>query len=230
VFHRDPGEPAWKISWLDNVGLHPGVQAQSVFFTGSGWLVSTLVGVFHSQAGEEPWTLSGLGIGVVRNGAFATGAGQLFGAFDAVNFAEIETSDDDGVTWTLLDHQPGVFVISLAATGGHLYAGRTDGLWRRSIATASVPDPAAHGPRLRLAGRQPAGDVLRFTLELGEPGEASLELFDVTGRRAAESVRAAWSAGAHDVALDAHRLPPGVYEAMLTAGRHRSAVRVVHIR
>src|SRR6185295_7465957 len=25
VFHRDPGEPEWVISWLDNVGLFPGV-------------------------------------------------------------------------------------------------------------------------------------------------------------------------------------------------------------
>ncbi len=230
VFHRDSGEPEWVISWLDNVGLHPGIQAQSVFFTGNGWLVSTLVGVFHSVAGEEPWTLTDLGIGVLRHGAFATRGGQLFGAFDALNAAEIETSDDDGVTWQPLDDLPGVFVISMAAIGNDLYAGRTDGLWRRSIATASVPDAAASGMRLRLAGRQPAGDDLRFIIELPQPGSASLELFDVTGRRAAEPVRGSWGAGTHDVSLDARRLPPGVYEAMLTTGQRRMAVRVVHVR
>src|SRR5262249_29998191 len=64
VFRNDPGEVDWDISELSNVGLLPGVGPTAVTFTGTGWLVGTNIGVFHSVAGQEPWTPVGLGLGV----------------------------------------------------------------------------------------------------------------------------------------------------------------------
>jgi len=56
VFFRDPGDADWTVSWLDNVGLRPGLQAFGAVWTGTGWVVATGVGqgVFSSTLGQEP--------------------------------------------------------------------------------------------------------------------------------------------------------------------------------
>lgn len=231
VYFRDPGDAEWTQSWLDNVGLEPGLQAQGAVWTGSGWVVGTNVGTFRSLAGESPWTFSGPSVGALTQTAFALRGGLVFAAFDRLTVVYIAQSGDDGATWQLLDTLPAVFVYEMAVAGNELWAARADGLWRRSTETASVP--AAGGPsglRFALAGAQPAGDVVRFRFELPEPGSASIEVFDVTGRRAAERVQGSWPAGAHELSWSARDLAPGVYQARLSAGGRSAAVRLVHIR
>jgi hypothetical protein len=233
VFFRDPGDAEWTLSWLDNVGLHPGFQASSAGWTGTGWVVgvSAARGVFRSTLGQEPWTFVNLNIGVMNHTALAIRGHRLFGAFDIVNNAVIEHSGDDGATWQVLDVLPNVFVYKMAMSGTDLYAGRLDGLWRRSTATVSVPgNDERTGLRFALAGPQPVADVVRFSFKLPEAGSASIEIFDVTGRRTAEIVQPSMSAGAHDVSWNARALVPGVYEARLTARGRQEVVRLVRVR
>ena len=231
VFFRDPGDGEWTISWLDNVGLHPGAEARMALWNGFGWVVGTNVGVFRSVLGQEPWSFTGLGLGSLGNSAFAARGRRLFAAFDIVTGAVIEQSADDGATWQELERLPGVFVFKLAMSGSDLYAGRADGLWRRSTATLSVPgDDAPVALRFALAGAQPAGDQVRFEFELPEPASTSLEVFDAAGRRAAEPLRGSWPAGPHELSLDARALPSGVYQARLTAGGRHGVVRLIHVR
>jgi hypothetical protein len=124
-----------------------------------------------------------------------------------------------------------VYVEGLAISHDNLYAGRLDGLWLRSAGTLSVPGRGQPtGLRFALAGPQPARDNVRFRFELPEPGSASIEVFDVTGRRTTDRVQRSWSAGAHEVSWNARDLSPGVYEALLTAGGRHEVVRLVHIR
>lgn len=140
VFLNDPGDADWTISNLDNVGLHPGLQAKSAAWTGTGWVVGTDLGVFRSVAGQEPWTPVGLGLGVLNWTAFAPHQGHLFAAFDipAPPAAVIEESDDDGATWQNAEAQPGVFVQEMAISGDNLYAARADGLWRRPVSATTA--------------------------------------------------------------------------------------------
>jgi hypothetical protein len=232
VFINDPGANDWTISLLGNIALLPGEQAQTAAFTGSGWVVGIDKGVFRSVAGQEPWTLTNTGIsGGLLWSAFAVRQQRLFVALDIVNIALIENSDDDGATWHFLDGLPDVFVFKMAFSGTDLYAGRADGLWRRSTSTVSVPgDVAPAGLQFAIAGAQPVGDIVRFRFELPEPGNASLEVFDVTGRRAADTVQGSWSAGTHELSWNARNLGPGVFEARLTSrGRHQ-VLRLVHVR
>jgi hypothetical protein len=81
VFFRDPGNGDWTISWLDNVGLRPGLEAFSTVWTGTGWVVATGVGrgVFTSAQGHEPWTFVDLGLGLVRSSTVATRGHRGFG-------------------------------------------------------------------------------------------------------------------------------------------------------
>jgi hypothetical protein len=230
VFVRDPGDPDWTLSWLDNVGLDPGLQAQSASWTGSGWVVATNVGVFRSTDGDGPWTFSSLGLGGLLQSSFATMGQHLFAAFDIVNAAVIEHSGDNGVSWQVLESLPGAFVYKLAASGTDLYAGRGDGLWRRSTVTVSVEDGRSRSLRFALAGPRPVRNVARFHFELPETGSATIEVFDVAGHRVSSSIRGSWSAGAHEVSWNTRELAAGVYEARLTAGGRNEVIRMVHVR
>jgi hypothetical protein len=235
VFFRDPGDAEWTISWLDNVGLRPGVQAQSVAWTGNGWLVGTAVGVFSSHLGQEPWTRTDLGLGTIVNSSFATGGAQVFAAFDIVNpffnGVVIEQTGDDGANWQIQDILPGLYVYRVAMVGNDLYAARADGLWRNTVGTASVASSGGPGGvRFALAGRQPVGDDVHFRFELPEGGTATIEVFDVAGRRTGDRLLGSWPAGAHEVSWSARGLAPGVFLARLTAGARQEVVRLVHVR
>lgn len=231
VFFRDPGDAEWTISWLNNIGLHPGEQARSAAWTGTGWVVGSNFGVSRSVLGEEPWTRSGPGLGPLNHSWFATREGRLFAAFDIPTAAVIETSGDDGATWQEMETLPGVFVYKLVMVGSNLYAARADGLWRRSTAPLSVPGPGESiGLRFALVGAQPAGNSVRFRFDLPRAGNASIEVFDVTGRRAGDRVQGSWSEGTHEVAWSARDIAPGVYLARLTTARAQEVVRLVHSR
>ena len=231
MFFRDPGAPDWTVSWLNNVGLSPGRQAVSALWNGHGWVVGTQNAVFGSTLGQEPWTFTPLGLGVLTYSTFAAQGRHFFGAFDIVNGCVIEHSGDDGATWEFLEFQPGAFVYRMAASGNDLYAARADGLWRRTPGNVSVPAPvAAAGLRFRLAGPQPVGAQAHFAFELPEPGDVTLDVFDVTGRRTDATVRQSWGAGAHDIAWDARGLAPGIYTARLTASGRQDVVRFAHVR
>jgi hypothetical protein len=231
VFFRDPGDADWNVSNLDNVGIHPGLQSQTVAWTGTGWAVGTVAGVFRSVSGEEPWTLTNPQLGPVIWTALATQGPRLFAAFDIPNFCVIEQSDDDGATFQILDVLPAAFVEQMVVSGTHLYAARENGLWRRSTEITSVAPGVRPGNlRFAIAGPQPLGDQARLRFELPEPGVASIEVFDVLGRRAGDRTEAWWSSGAHEVSLDARGLVPGVYAARLTAGGRTAVARFVRLR
>ena len=231
VFFRDPGDLEWTISSLDNVGLHPGVEGKQVIWNGAVWVVGTSVGLFRSALGQEPWTFSSPGLGALFFTSFATAGRQIFVAFDIVNAAVIAHSDDDAVTWQLMEVLPGAFVYRLARSGSDLYAARADGLWRRPSASLAVPArDAAPALSFALAGPQPARDQVRFRFALPDAGEAVIDVFDVSGRRAASPIREIWPAGEHEVTWDAHGLPPGVYQARLVAGGRQAMTRVIRVR
>ena len=233
VFWRDPGDADWTISWLDNVGLRPGLQAFEAAFNGHAWVVGTLRGVFRSTTGEEPWSLFDPGLGPIQHVAFGLQKRSLFAAFNFPNAVVIEESLDDGSTWNLMDVLPQVFVFSLASGRNQLFAGRADGLFRRSLDTVAVPGGgagAASALRFAVVGRQPVGHDVRLRFELPEPALASITLYDVRGRRVAPPLTGEWPAGEQIVSLDARSLRPGVYEALLVAGGRRAVARLVHVR
>ncbi|HET6463230.1 MAG TPA: hypothetical protein VFH33_05460 [Candidatus Krumholzibacteria bacterium] len=138
VFFRDAGDSEWTISWLDNIGIAPGLAALTAIWTGSQWVVGANTGIFYSAQGQSPWTFVDLGFGTVLSSALATRGSDLFGAFGDGSTAVIEYSLDHGVTWHVLDALPATFVFGLATRGDTLYAARFDGLWARSISTVAV--------------------------------------------------------------------------------------------
>lgn len=233
VFFRDPGDAEWTLSWLDNVGLRPGLEAFGAVWTGTGWVVATGVGrgVFSSTQGHEPWTAVNLGLGLLNSGTLALRGHRVFGAFNRNNDVVIAHSGDDGRNWEVLDVFPQALVFQMTTVGTDLYAGRADGLWRRSTATVSVSvNGARAGLGLAIAGAQPAAHNVRLRFNMPEAGNASIEFFDVAGRRAAELAQQSLSAGPHEVSWSAKELGPGVYAVRLTVGRRQEVARLVRVR
>jgi hypothetical protein len=138
VFFRDAGDPEWTLSWLDNIGIAPGLAALTAIWTGSQWVVGANSGIFYSAQGQSPWTFVDMGFGTLLTTALATRGSDLFGAFGDGSTAVIEYSLDHGVTWHVLDTLPVTFVFGLATHGDTLYAARFDGLWTRSISTVAA--------------------------------------------------------------------------------------------
>jgi len=234
VFRRDPGDADWTISWLDNVGLVPGLQARSAAWTGTGWVVGTNIGLLRSTLGQEPWTFLDLGLGDLANEVFATDRHRLYAAIMPTRPAEslMLFSDDDGASWQLLEGLPGVFVFKLGVVGNTLFAARADGLWMRPIGTVSATPggDSSGGLHFALAGANPVTDTARLRFDLAEAGPVSIDVYDVRGRRAGDTIRQPCAAGPNEIGWSAQGLSPGIYAARITAGGRHAVVRIVHVR
>lgn len=231
VFFNDPGDGDWSTSDLDNAGLHPGVSAFYGKWNGASWVVGTNAGVFRSTDGVEPWTRTDVGFGPLNWTAFATFGSRFYGAFDIFPASFIEASDDGGATWHDEEDFPGIFIRDLGVVGNTLYAARGDGLWRRPVGSVAV-DPRGGPVRLgfALAGSQPVGDRARLRFALPKASDATIALYDVHGRMVGDRITGSWPAGAQEVSIDARRLPPGVYSALLTSAGLRETLRLVRVR
>ncbi len=231
AFVRDRGDADWTQQWIDNVGPQPGLAPLSILWTGRAWVMGTNIGVFTSPTGLAPWTHTGPNLGLAFFLPIAQHDHELFAAFGIGLTSVLEISADDGATWQEFETQTNTGAYRLAVVGSELYAGRIDGLWRRSIANVAVPDggrPA--GLRIALAGSQPVRDDVRFRLDLPAPGPVVVDVFDVAGRRAAQAIRASLPAGVNEIAWNARALAPGVYLSRLAAAGNQAVVRMVHVR
>ena len=79
----------------------------------------------------------------------------------------------------------------------------------------AIDDPVAAGAALAVAPNPVRGESA-VTLTLAAPGAVSVAVLDVLGREVAQLHDGPLSAGAHRLALDAERLPAGVYVVRAT--------------
>jgi len=231
VLVRDPGAPDWTLSVLGNPQDLAGVSPHTAFFTGTRWVLGTNAGVFLSATGSEPWQKSATNLAGAGWATFAQIGSSLYAALDFLGGAIIVRSEDQGTTWEILEGLPGSFVYGLESRHSLLYAARNDGLFVRADAAVSVPAPAVEkGLTFALVGAQPVGDRPRLSFVLPEAASAVVDVFDLQGRIVAPPVEAFATAGTHELQLDAHALPAGVYLARLRAAGRSAVVRLVRVR
>lgn len=222
VFHNDRGEADWTLSFLDNSGVLPGLQARRVAWDGASWLVATQLGCFASAAGESPWTAIGPSEPGYVEGYVASGGGRTMAARNTLGSAKYWLHAG-GSSWEPLE----TFLTNtydIALQGGLLYAARGDGLWARRTTTDAPGPPAPSALRLTLAGANPVREVARFRFALPAAGRARLEVFDVAGRQVARVLDRELPSGEHEVAWEAAGRAAGVYFARLGADGNRHAV------
>jgi hypothetical protein len=230
VYFRDPGQPDWTLSLLFNDHFAAGLAALSAAWNGRAWVVGSNIGVFHSTAGQEPWTFVDFGLHQLFFAPVVTSDTDFFVSLGAANGTLVARSLDDGVTWQNVDTLAGALTYDMTRQGTTLYAGRVGGLWRRSITSiVSVPDGGAPSHvSFAIAGANPVGDHARFAFELPQAGAIEIEVFDVAGRRVGDAVREVRPAGHGEVGWDASHLAAGVYLARLSAAGERAKARLVH--
>jgi hypothetical protein len=230
VFFRDPGQPEWTESLLENDVFAPGLAPLAAVWTGRGWVEGTNIGIFTSTEGHSPWTFVDLGLGrPILAVSLVLRGHDVFGSFTNGNSA-IATSHDDGATWQVVDRLFGIVVVEIAISGDTLYAGHfPDGLWRRSLAPEQV-EPPPTGLQFAIRGAQPIRSTARFSFDLPEPGRVTIDVFDVAGRHLSTALDASMSAGPHEVPWSAAGLASGVYFARLRMGARTEAVRLVRLR
>jgi trimeric autotransporter adhesin len=153
---------------------------------------------------------------------------------------ELAAAIDPGtgaVLWSP-DHFFYGYVWSIAAGGGAVYFGGdyhlTDGSrsdlagYAWSTTDVGEESPARSAALAASAMPNPLRGPGRLRYSLPAAAEVTLELYDLSGRRVATPlVRAARSAGTHEVALDTRTWAPGCYLYRLTAGTARAFGRVV---
>lgn len=230
VFFRDPGQPDWTESLLENDVFAPGLAPLTAIWTGRGWVEGTNIGIFTSALGHSPWTFVDLGLGrPILAVSLVLRGHDVFGSFTNGNSA-IASSHDDGATWQVVDRLLGIVVVEIAIAGDMLYAGHfPDGLWRRPLAPEQVEPPPA-GVQFSIRGAQPIRSTARFSFDLPEPGRVTIDVFDVAGRHFSTALDASMSAGPHEVPWSAVGLASGVYFARLRFGTRTEAVRLVRLR
>ncbi len=144
----------------------------------------------------------------------------------------------DGATWDdvaqLTSNAAGEFVLEdrvaaggrfdyrlgVAAPGGEQF---TDGHW------VVIPVGVAFG--LTSVGPNPSLGSVAVTFAMAEPGAASLDLFNVAGRRVLHRDVTALSVGAHTLELAKDgQLPSGVYVLRLVQGRRAVERKIAVVR
>jgi hypothetical protein len=231
VFFRDAGDADWTESLLFNDRLAAGLAPLSAVWTGHSWLVATNIGVFHSALGQSPWTYFDFGLHPTLFASFALGGGLVFTHFANGAGTGIEYSTDDGMTWHVLDSQPATFTYEITIIGDQLYAGRVDGLWRRSIGTITgIPAPDGAGLHFAILGPPSSQDDVRFRFQLPRAGRVRIDLFDVSGRHIAAAVDQTLHAGPNEVSWNASHLVSGIYLARLSTAGRSEVVKLVRIR
>ncbi len=229
AFFRDPNQPDWTLTWLNNIGIVPGLGALTAIWTGTRWVVGSNIGVFHSVLGQSPWTFSDVGLGTLFNVGFAMRGSTVFACFGTGGGSTFAFSMDHGASWWPIETLPGTFTFRIATHGNTLYAARFDGLWRRSIATVDAPPtPAPSRLQFALVGPNPVRDEVHFQFDLPETGPAAIDVFDVRGRRVARVVESR-PAGTNQLQWSARGLARGVYVARLTAGDESATARFVRV-
>jgi hypothetical protein len=73
-------------------------------------------------------------------------------------------------------------------------------------------------------------DFWAGSFELPRAGRATIEVFDLLGRKTDVHSDGEWSSGSHEVILDTRPLSSGVYTARLTTNDGRATLRLVLIR
>src|SRR5690606_5119024 len=87
-----------------------------------------------------------------------------------------------------------------------------------AVAVASEPGPEGEEGLGLSVQPNPARRSASVVLTLPEPGEVSISLYDVLGRRVAVLHDGRLAAGEHALPLDVRGLPPGVYVVRVSSG------------
>ena len=161
-----------------------------------------------NAAGVPQWTADGVGL------------------CTAANDQEFPAIVSDGASGAIVAWED-----KRSGTNSHIYAQniKADGTLGGTLLSAP-PLSIAASFALRSIQPNPSVGDLRVSFSLLDDSPASLELYDLTGRRIESRAVGGLGPGAHGTSLTPRAVPPGVYCVSLTQGSHRAFSKVVIFR
>jgi hypothetical protein len=132
----------------------------------------------------------------------------------------------NGTVYALAGDRLGDLVLGGSFTAAGTVSSPNVTLYDVPAVVSSEGDTALNGGLALSVAPNPAssGGTIRVTLP--EAGPARVTVYDVLGRKVAVLAEGEWAAGAHEVALDAGGLAPGVYVVRVTVGRSTVVARI----
>ena len=213
--------------------------------SGTNLFAGTTGGVFLSTDNGTRWTAANTGLmNTLISALVASGTNLFAGTFDyTTRKSVVFLSTNNGKDWTIVNtglpnnSNSGITSITaLGVNGTNLFAGvEYSDVWRRSIPEiiASVGvSPTEQPASFTLEQNHPnpftTSTTISFTLT--ERGMATLDVFDVLGRKVRTLVNGMMDVGPHSVEFDAKNLSEGVYTAKMTVNGVEREMKTIKIR
>lgn len=226
-------------------GLARSGQPDTTFRDGTGWfavtpgvgeLYNSRVGISEAAGGSLVFTGStnlgdvfGLVCGPFSgDGTFSpqpTSDGLLYQRMSYTG--GIRTYYDEG-SWSGTDSQKRVVVAGRMTISGSSFEAAQ--LSRLVVAGVTAGESVSADPDALTVAPNSLTHAARVALTVAETAHATVRVVDALGRTVAVLADGALAAGPHTLALDAARLPPGVYAVVATVGETRSVTRVTVVR
>ena len=199
-------------------------------------------GVFLSTNNGATWTSIDSGLPLPSNTYYrsfpslAVSGTNLF----TTTLTGVYLSTDNGKSWTNVS--PGLTSLMdnptcLAISGPYLFAGSTNGLWRRPLsemlsATPVIPynqNTPALQTKLRVSPSVTAHAGIKVDYSLASRSTVRLGIFSVTGKKIVSVDQGEQAAGTFSVSLPADKIQAGLYICRFQAGscRENALVRVM---
>ena len=151
--------------------------------------------------------------------------------------AGVLLSTDNGTNWNEVNSglADSCDILTLFVTKEHLFAGTSNGVWRRPLSqmiTAVEPVTSTMPRELSLHQNYPNPFNPSTTIRYGLPerSHVTLTVFNTLGQQVAKLVEGEMEAGYHEVKFDASPLSSGVYLYRLTAGEYVQARKLILLR
>ncbi|HYE95153.1 MAG TPA: T9SS type A sorting domain-containing protein [Rubricoccaceae bacterium] len=225
--HRSTDGLTWVLA---SDGLSTGGRGIEELVVSRGTLYAATWGAGVFRFDGSVWTPAGLSgeyVGALFDvDGVLVGSSALDGTFYSVNGGDTWVPFEDGYA--------GGEVYELVADDEVLFIGsRGHGLWQRPLSDLPLPTagaPEAPSQTVSLAVHpNPAATLATLRLEARTPGPARVEVLDALGRAVWRSSRVL-AAGPNQVALDLHRLAPGVYTVRVVGAGATQQARLTVVR
>jgi photosystem II stability/assembly factor-like uncharacterized protein len=175
-------------------------------------------GVFLSTNNGTGWTNVGGGGSVTD--LLVSGTNLFSSTYEGSVFL----SKDNGASWTAIDSGlPNISVGSLSVSDRYIFAGTTDGVWRRPLSEiiTGVKDQSNEIPSQFILEQNypnPFNPSTTIRFQVPSSSFVNLKVYDVLGNEVATLVNEEKLAGSYEVNFDAKGLSSGIYFYTLNAG------------
>lgn len=197
-------------------------------------------GIFLSTNNGSSWVQRNNGLNYTNIDGLATSGNYIFAGIGIINTGNdgVYMSSDDGENWVPVNEgfpTGNVYFYSMLVSGTYIYAGLSNGVWKRSISEiTAVQNQNRNVPKsYSLFQNYPnpfnPSTKIKFNVA-NQPAETMLVIYDALGKEITTLVNRQLNPGSYEVNWNAADYPSGVYFYKLTAGDFSEVKKMVLLK